>query len=159
MALRFCITDQAMLEREDQAADAAAIRASIDRFVAAIRLKDIDGVMSIFAADVISFDLNPPLQHGGGEIFKEHWQALFAAYEDSIDYEVRDLQVAVGGDIAFTHSLNRTGGMLKSGQRSERWLRWTACLRKRDGTWRVVHEHVSVPVDLKSGKASFDLLP
>jgi len=145
--------------RDDQAAEVAAIRAAIDRFVAAIRSKNIDGVMSIFAPDVISFDLAPPLQHGGGEIFKQHWQALFAAYEGAIDYEVRDLQIAVANDVAFTHSLNRTSGMLKSGQNSERWLRWTACLRKRDGAWRIVHEHVSVPTDLKSGKAALDLRP
>lgn len=148
-----------MSEREDHAADAAAIRASIDRFVTAIRCKDIDGVMSIFAADVISFDLSPPLRHGGGEIFKQQWQALFAAYESDIDYEVRDLQIAVDGDVAFAHSLNRTNGMLKCGRSSERWLRWTACLRKRDGTWLIVHEHVSVPADLKSGKAALDLRP
>lgn len=43
-----------------------AIRALIDGFTKAIREKDIDGVMSVFAADVVSFDLGPPLQHGGG---------------------------------------------------------------------------------------------
>ena len=148
-----------MSELEGQAADAAAIRECVNRFVAAIRSKDIDAVMSTFAADVISYDLGPPLQHGGGEVFEEHWQALFSAYEGAIDYEIRDLQVAVSNDLAFIHSLNKTSGLLKSGKRSERWLRWTACFRKRDDKWRVVHEHVSVPVDLKSGKALVDLKP
>jgi ketosteroid isomerase-like protein len=148
-----------MSETEGQAADAAAIRASIDRFVAAIRAKDIDGVMSIFAADVVSYDLAPPLQHGGGEVFKEHWRALFGAYEGAIDYEIRDLHIGVSNDVAFTYSLNRTAGLLKSGQRSERWLRWTACFRKRGRDWLVVHEHVSVPVDLKNDRAVVDLKP
>jgi uncharacterized protein (TIGR02246 family) len=148
-----------MSEREGQAADAAAIRASIECFVTAIRSKDVDGVMSIFAPDVISFDLSPPLQHGGGEIFKEHWRALFAAYGGGIDFEVRDLQVVVANNVAFTHSLNRTSGTLKSGQASERWLRWTACFQKRSSAWLIVHEHVSVPVDLKSGRAAFELKP
>jgi hypothetical protein len=46
--------------------DEAAIRELIDGFVKAIRAKDINGVMSVFAPEVVSFDLGPPLQHGGG---------------------------------------------------------------------------------------------
>jgi ketosteroid isomerase-like protein len=42
----------------------AAMRELIDGFVKAIRAKDIDGIMSVFAPEVISFDLGPPLQHG-----------------------------------------------------------------------------------------------
>jgi hypothetical protein len=26
-------------------------------------------------------------------------------------------------------------------------VRWTACFRRIDGTWLVVHDHVSVPID------------
>jgi uncharacterized protein (TIGR02246 family) len=135
------------------------IRALIERFVRSIRAKDVSGVMSIFAPEVISFDLGGPLQHGGGEVFKKHWQQLFDAYEGAVDYEVRDLQIAATEDLAFSHSLNRTAGTLKSGSTSERWLRWTACYRKREGKWLIMHEHVSVPADLKSGKAMVDLKP
>ena len=147
------------MEHATHPANSAAIRDSVERFVTAIRAKDIAGVMAIFAPEVISFDLAPPLQHGGGDVFKEHWKALFEAYDGAIDYEIRDLQIAVSGDLAFTHSLNRTSGTLKSGQHSERWLRWTACYRKHKDQWLVVHEHVSVPVDLKSGKAVLGLKP
>jgi hypothetical protein len=28
-----------------------------------------------------------------------------------------------------------------------------------NGQWRVVHEHISVPVDLTTGKAALDLKP
>jgi uncharacterized protein (TIGR02246 family) len=148
-----------MNKSEPVAADVAAIHDLIDRFTKGIRAKDIGAVMGIFAQEVISYDLGAPLQHGGGEIFIQHWQALFAAYEGPIDYEIRDLHIAASNDQAFSHSLNRTSGTLKNGQRSERWLRWTACYRKYDGQWRIVHEHVSVPVDLKSGKALLDLKP
>jgi ketosteroid isomerase-like protein len=37
----------------------AAIRELIDGFVKAIRAKDINGVMSVFAPEVVSFDLGP----------------------------------------------------------------------------------------------------
>jgi uncharacterized protein (TIGR02246 family) len=139
--------------------DEAAIRALLDGFVKAIRAKDIHGVMAVFAPDVVSFDFGPPLQHGGGEIFMMRWQELFESYQDAIDYEIRDLSVAAGDDVAFSHSLNRVSGTLRNGQKSARWLRFTACYRKTNGTWLIVHEQVSVPVDMKSGRAVLDLKP
>src|SRR3954463_14134707 len=115
----------------------------VDGFVKAIRAKNIKGVMSVFAPGVVSFDLGPPLQHGGGDAFVKRWQELFESYQDPIDYEVRDLEIGVGNDVAFSHSLNRIGGTMKNGQRSDRWLRWTACYRKTNGRWLIVHEQVS----------------
>ena len=143
----------------DKTTDEVAIRALLDGFVNAIRSKDIHGVMSVFAPDVVSFDFGPPLQHGGGETFRKRWQELFESYQGAIDYEIRDLSVDAGDDVAFSHSLNRMGGTLQNGQKSDRWLRFTACYRKTNGTWLIVHEQVSVPVDVKSGKAVLDLQP
>jgi uncharacterized protein (TIGR02246 family) len=140
------------------AEDEAAIRALVDGFVAAIRAKDLGGVMSAFAPEVLSFDLGPPLQHGS-EGFEQRWRELFGAYQGPIDYQVHGLAVVAQGDVAFSHSLNRVAGTTRDGHATERWLRWTACFRKAQGRWRIVHEHVSVPVDLRSGKAVVDLTP
>jgi len=148
-----------MTEEENRTKNEAAVRELIDGFVKAIRAKDVNGVMSFFAPDVVSFDLGPPLQHGGGETFRKRWQELFEAYENAIDYDVRELSITAGDDVAFSHSLNRISGTMKNGQKSDRWLRWTACYRKTDGKWLIVHEQVSVPVDLVNGKAMTDLKP
>jgi uncharacterized protein (TIGR02246 family) len=139
-----------------RATEEATIRALIDRFVNAIRAKDMDGVMSVFAPEVVSFDVGPPLEHGGGEAFMKRWQELFDSYQTPIEYEVRELIITSGDDVAFSHSLNRVSGTMKNGQKSEHWLRWTAGYRKTSGKWMIVHEHVSVPVDMRSGKAALD---
>src|SRR5690349_16834144 len=112
---------------QDKGKDEAALGERIQALARAIRGKDIDGVMSVFAADVVSFDLGPPLSHGGGDIFRAHWRALFDAYPGGIEYELRDLAVSADGDVAFSHSLNRMSGTGPDGRRAERWLRWTAC--------------------------------
>lgn len=148
-----------MTSDDTRTTDEAAIRALVDGFVNAIRAKDLHGVMSAFAPEVVSFDFGPPLQHGGGDEFTKRWRELFESYRDAIDYEVRDLGIMADDNLAFSHSLNRVSGTMKNGQRSNRWLRWTVCYRKSNGTWRIVHEHVSVPVDVKSGKAVLDLTP
>ena len=48
---------------------------------------------------------------------------------------------------------------MKNSQKSDRWLRWTACYRKTNGKWLIVHEHVSIPADMRSGEAVLDLKP
>jgi ketosteroid isomerase-like protein len=106
--------------------------------------KTLTQVMSVFAPEVVSFDLGPPLQHGGGKTFMKHWQELFESYQSPIEYEVRDLGIIAGDDVAFSHSLNRIRGTMKNGQKTDRWLRWTACYRKTNGKWLIVHEQVSV---------------
>ena len=147
------------MTKENITKNESAIRDLIDGFVKAIRAKDINGVMSVFAPEVVSFDLGPPLQHGGGDAFIKRWQELFDSYQNSIDYEVRDLNITAGDDLAFSHSLNHISGTMKTGRKSDLWLRWTACYRKINGKWLIVHEQVSVPADLKIGKAVMDLKP
>ena len=57
------------------------------------------------------------------------------------------------------HSLNRISGALKDGTKVDQWVRWTAGLRKVDGSWLIVHDHVSVPTDFATGKSMLDLEP
>ena len=73
--------------------------------------------------------------------------------------EVHELDVAIHGDLAFVHSLNHVRGMLDGGHNSDHWVRWTACFRRVDGVWLIVHDHVSVPVDLERGQAVLSLKP
>ena len=145
-------------ERRTQVEDEVAIRALIDELARSIRARDADGVMSVFAPEVVSFDLGPPLRHGGGEEFVRRWKELFLSSRGALDYEVSDPTIVVGDDVAFSHSLNRIASQTGNGK-SERWVRWTACYRKTKGKWLIVHEHVSVPVDVREGKALLTLTP
>ena len=142
-----------------QAADEADIRRRIDKLVEAIRAMDLEGVKSIYAPDIVSFDVIPPLQHVGAEAQWENWADVFAAYQRPLGYEIRNLRIIVGGDVAFGHSLNRISGTLKNGQRSGYWVRWTPCFRRIDANWLIVHHQASVPFDPESGKAALNLEP
>jgi uncharacterized protein (TIGR02246 family) len=141
------------------ATDEADIRRRIERYVAAIRAKDLEAVMAIFTPDLVSFDLEAPLQHLGADAKRKNWTRAFAAYEDPLGYEIRDLTLALGGDVAFGHSLNRISGTLKNGKKADYWVRWTTGFRKIDGNWFIAHDQVSVPIDLESGRGLRDLKP
>jgi ketosteroid isomerase-like protein len=111
------------------------------------------------AAGIVSFDFVPPLQHLGAEAKWKNWADVFAAYRRPLGYEVRDLTLTVAGDVAFGHSLTRISGTLKNGTRTGYWVRWTGCFRKIGGTWLIVHDQVSVPLDVQSGRALLNLEP
>lgn len=148
-----------MITGESRAVNEAAIRRLIDDYVQAVCSKDIDGVMSVYAPELVAFDVVPPLQFKGAETYRKPWQEVFERYRDPIRYEVCDLAITAGDDVAFSHSLNRISGTLKSGQEAGFWLRWTACYRKKRDEWRIAHVQVSVPVDLRERKALLDLRP
>jgi len=139
--------------------DEAEIRQRIGHLVAAVRAMDREGVKSIYATELLSFDIEPPLQHVGAEAKLKNWTSVFARYRPLLSYEVRDLEITVGSDVAFGRSLNRLSGTLKSGEYSDHWLRWTGCFRKIGDNWFIVHDHVSIPVDVRSGTALLDLEP
>lgn len=147
-----------MIVEENRAKNEAAIRELIDRLAKAVRAKDIDGVMSVYAPEMVAFDIVPPLQYVGAEAFRRPWQEVFELYQN-VNYEVRDLSITAADEVAFSHSLNRIDGTMNNGHKTDFWLRWTACYRKINGKWLIVHLQASVPVDLANGKAMLDLEP
>jgi ketosteroid isomerase-like protein len=137
----------------------ADVRARIDTLAVAIRAHDLETAMSVYASDVVSFDFEPPLQHVGADAKRRNWTAVFDAYRRPLGYQVHDLTIAVGGEVAFTHSLNRISGTLKNGTATDTWVRVTTGLRRIDGLWLITHDQISVPVDFETGTALRDLTP
>jgi ketosteroid isomerase-like protein len=139
--------------------DEVKIRQQVDKIVEGLRAKDLQGLEQIYAPDVVSFDVEPPLQHVGIEAKLSNWAKVFALFAD-VTYEVRDLTLAVGDDVAFGHAFARLSGTLMDGTAtSGMWVRVTYGLRKIDGNWVIVHDQVSVPLDMRSGKGLVDLEP
>jgi ketosteroid isomerase-like protein len=141
------------------AVDEAAIRQRIDELVGAIRAADLEALKPMYARDMVSFDVGPPLQHVGAEAKWKNWEEAFTVFQGPLDYEIRDLTITVDGDVAFGHSINRLIGTLRNGNSSGIWVRATFCFRRIDGSWLLVHDHASVPLDLESGRALLDLQP
>ena len=90
---------------------------------------------------------------------RQRAEAWFSAFQGSIGYELRDLSITTGGDVAFCHYLYRVSGTQTTGANVDMWVRATVCYRKLEGIWMVVHEHTSVPFNPASGKPSLALKP
>jgi uncharacterized protein (TIGR02246 family) len=135
------------------------IRALMNDLASAIRAKDIDALMAHYTPDVLTFDLLAPLQHNGAEAIRKRVTGWFSSFQGPIGYEVRNLSITTGDDVAFCHSLNGSSGVNKDGTKMEMWWRATIGFRKIGGKWIVTHAHSSEPFDGKSGKALLQLKP
>ena len=121
------------------------IRRHLDAVAQAIRAKDVDAVMAHYAADAVAFDVMPPLQVPGAGAYRKNFVAWFSSIEGPIDYEMRDMHIAAGNDVAFCHYLGHVRGTRSNGRRADYWVRVSSGLRKVNGAWLITHEHVSMP--------------
>ena len=100
-----------------------------------------------------------PLQYSRFAAYQKDYEYFLAQYEGPIDVEYRDMHVAASGDLGYAFGLERMSGTLKGGQKSDMWIRFTSIFRKMNGQWKDVHDHISMPADLDTGKARLDLKP
>jgi uncharacterized protein (TIGR02246 family) len=148
-----------MTTPNNSAVDEAQIRALIDDRVKAVRARDVNASTSSLVPDVLSFDVVNPLQNIGSDALRKRAEEWFSSFQGTIGYEIRDLSIAAGVDVAFSHGLSHVSGTKTDGGKLDMWWRTTVCYRKFDGKWMVTHEHHSVPFDMENGKASLDLKP
>ena len=139
----------------------AQIRGTIENWAKALRNKDADGVLAYHTRDMVHFSLAPPLQYSGANALnKTRLEEWFSTWHGPLDYEVADLRIEAGDNVAFSHSLNRISGTKNDGSKSELWFRVTLCFEQIDGQWKIAHEHDSVPFYMDgSARAAIDLRP
>jgi len=129
------------------------LRSQLDDWARAVRAKDTDRIFAHYAPDIVAFDAIAQLQFKGAEAYRKHWEACMTMCSGPMIFELHDLQVAAGDDLAFVHGLNRCGGTGPDGKEMVGWMRMTTCFRRQHGQWQVTHEHFSVPFDPQSDKA------
>jgi ketosteroid isomerase-like protein len=70
--------------------------------------RDADAIVEAYAADVVIFDLAPPLAHRG--MSRDSVASWLAGWDGLIRIDTRDVNLTVGGDLAFASALNRMRG-------------------------------------------------
>jgi ketosteroid isomerase-like protein len=140
--------------------DGICLRQLVEDWATAIGAKDVDRAMSYYAPEVVSFDLTPPLQYTGADAIRQGLAQWCSTWVGPIGHEIRDLTITVGGDVAFSRSLNHMTGKRTDGTETDVWVRATVGFREVGGGWRIVHEHASVPLYMDgSERAALDLKP
>jgi ketosteroid isomerase-like protein len=134
-----------------QATTEAEIRAQVDSWLHAVLAMDIEAIVSHYASDIPAFDAVSQLQFKGVDAYRRHWQACLAMCRPgTMIFEMHDVYVTAGDDVAFATALTRCGGTGENGEAMTGWLRMTAGYRKLHGTWMIVYEHFLAPFDMET---------
>jgi ketosteroid isomerase-like protein len=137
-----------------KSADEAKIEELEAAFAAAFIAKSVDAIMKVYVPDesLIVFDVVPPRQYVGANAYRKDWEDFFAAFKGPLKFEITDLHVVADGTLGYGHSIQHVSGTDAKGQPMDLVVRVTDAYRKVGNDWLIVHEHVSVPVDLTTGK-------
>lgn len=127
--------------------DEIAIRALIAKWAKAVREQDIAGIRADHDPAMLMFDVPPPLFSRGLEAYMATWDLFFSSSEKPIAFDFHDVNVTAGNDVAFATAIGRCTSTDKNGKREPLEFRLTMGLRKVDGSWRVIHEHHSLPAE------------
>jgi ketosteroid isomerase-like protein len=145
--------------RVQSSGDETDIRALIENVHRAHHNKDAAAIVRPYAQDAVACDLAPPLSHRGMDLHEK--KAWLDTWEGPVDRESRDLSITISGDLAFCHGFYRLSGHPKAaGRPISFWMRAMACLLRDGDSWRIVHEHTSVPFYMDGSlRPAFDLKP
>ena len=145
--------------RESISKDEQKIRNMIEGLHRAHYARDAEALAAPYGTDATIFNLAPPLVHHGVNV--EEKRAWLESWSTPIEIVPRDLSITVSGDFAFAHCFLRMTGTKKGAEGAVSfWMRETLCFERIRGSWRIIHEHTSVPFYMDGSlRPAFDLQP
>jgi uncharacterized protein (TIGR02246 family) len=126
--------------------DEKRIRTLIETWADAVHSGDLDAVMAHHSDDIVMFDVPPPYEGVRGiESYRATWPPFFEWQARGAAFEITELAVTAGDDVAYAYALLRCGMPDELAENPELRLRLTLGLRREGGEWVVAHEHHSFP--------------
>ena len=136
-----------MDERQHSSEIDLAIRELVESWAAAVRRRDIEGILHNHSSDIVMFDVPPPFQSKGIEAYKKTWDLFFSCNSDPIVFNITSMTITAASDVAFVVATMRCTEPGADGERRGLDFRLTIGLCKIDGQWTITHEHHSVPAE------------
>ena len=131
----------------ERATDEIRIKALLEAWADAVRRHDLPAILAHHEPDMVMFDLPLPLQCKGIEAYKETWSLFFRYHKPGAAFDIEELTVTAGEDVAFASAIMRCGpdSSPNPADKDGFLFRLTVGLRKVEGQWRIAHEHHSEP--------------
>jgi uncharacterized protein (TIGR02246 family) len=121
----------------------------LDSYAAAVRAKDVDAFVGLYADDVRTFDLWSEWSYDGKPAFREMVTEWFGSLPDDevVAVEFDEIRTQAGEDVAAVSAFTTFAAVAPDGTELRSMNnRLTWILRKdADGGWKIAHEHTSAP--------------
>ncbi len=85
------------------------IKALLEAWADAVRRHDVPAILAHHEPDIVMFDVPPPLQCKGIEAYEQTWDLLFRYHKPGTAFDIEELAVTAGQDVAFAVAIMRCG--------------------------------------------------
>lgn len=125
------------------------IRAVVEKVAAAWGTLNPDNAAPFYAkdADLVFYDILP-LKYTGWSVYAEGVKPHFAQFESLKFTPKGDVKVIRRGDVAWTTSTYDIAVKPKGGDAMALEVRQTLILERQGKDWKIVHEHISTPLQM-----------
>ena len=106
--------------------------------------------------DVNVYDLAGPLQYSGNAAVRGDFNNVFANFAGAKGDFV-ELVVVADGKLGMARSIQHFAWTDKAGKPQEVTVRVTDVFHKVSGQWKIIHTHISAPMDPKTGMTETNL--
>ena len=96
-----------------------------------------------WADDALWFDI-PPFASKGVQPALKFFDRVFSNFR-SCKVDILEVDSVVNGNMGVVCTVQKVNVVLKSGDTKVLLVRETDCFEKRDGEWKLIHQHASVP--------------
>lgn len=130
------------------------IRRVLDAYKAAVFAKNVDAFVALYDQNVCVFDMWGEWSYNGIKAWRKMVTDWFGSLgTERVSVDVSDVRVVVAQDVAVVHAFVTYRGLSTEGEELRAMSnRLTLALKQSGGTWWIVHEHTSAPVDFETSK-------
>jgi ketosteroid isomerase-like protein len=129
--------------------DVIAVTNVLQAWAEATREGRQDDVLRSHESTALIYDVLPPLFYPTPAAYRAGWGDWQPETRGENRFELEDLRVTAGADVAFAHGLIQCGGTAPNGTTFRDTVRATFCLTKHDRQWQIAHQHISKPFSTK----------
>ena len=107
--------------------------------------KSMTGAQSTqhWAEDALWFDI-PAFASRGIQPALKFFDKVFGSFQ-SCKVDILETDVVVNGNMGLVCTIQRVNVVLKMGDAKSMLVRETDCFEKRNGQWKLIHQHASLP--------------
>ena len=142
-----------MDEKQSGSDDEAAIRNVVESWAAAVRCRDLEGILQNHSSDIVMFDVPPPFQSRGIEAYRKTWDAFFSWSSDPVPFDITEMHITAGRDVAFVVATMRCAEPGVNGGQKSLDFRLTIGLRK------ILHRRTVFVIEWMAGRSHPERFP
>jgi uncharacterized protein (TIGR02246 family) len=128
----------------------------LERYAAAVRAKDVEAFLDLYADDVRTFDLWSVWSYDGKPALRAMVEEWFGSPDTAaqVAVEFEEVRTQVGEGVAAVSAFTTFRGLNADGVEERSMNNRLTWILRRDGDgWKIVHEHTSAPAG-DEGKVS-----